>query len=158
MSEFEQETNINDKRASAAHRKSRLGLAVAGAAIVVGLGGWAGVAAAGSGPSKPAPTHPVHKWGEVTGILETGGGVAPGKISGIPGKVTLTSKDGRVYTVNVGKSGKFSVRVPVGTYRVAGYSPDITGRSGAEVPIKLSSPIAVTAGHTTTVQLGLFVA
>jgi hypothetical protein len=124
---------------------------------VLGLGGWAGVAAAGSSPSKPAPSHPTQRWGEVTGIMETGGGVAPGRVYGIPGKVTLTSKDGHIYTVKVAKSGKFSVAVPVGTYRVVGYSPDLTGRSGAETPIKAWSPTVVTAGHTTSVELGLFV-
>jgi hypothetical protein len=157
MSDLEQKMSINDGRRPAARRKSRLGLAVAGAALVIGLGGWAGVAAAGGSPAKKASSHAVHKWGEVTGTMETGGGVAPGHIYGIPGKVTLTSKDGHTYTVKVGKNGKFSVRVPVGTYRVVGYSPDITGRSGAEVPIKAWSPTVVTAGDTTTVELGLFV-
>jgi hypothetical protein len=156
MSELEQQTNISDGRPSAVRRHPRLRLAVAGAALVLGLGGWAGVAAAGSGPSKAA-SHPAQKFGEVTGIMETGGGVAPGKVYGIPGKVLLTLKDGHVYTVGVGKSGRFSVRVLVGTYQVVGYSPDITGQNGAEVPIKAWSPTVVTAGHTTLVELGVFV-
>jgi hypothetical protein len=156
MSELEQETNVNHRQPAAAPRHSRVRLAVAGAAIVLGLGCWAGVAAAGGSPSKPAPTHPAQKWGEVTGMMETGGGVAPGKVYGIPGKVILTPKNGRAYTVEVGKSGKFSVRVPVGTYQVVGYSPDITSQNGAEVPIKAWSPTVVTAGHTTMVELGVF--
>ena len=117
----------------------------------------AGVAAAEGSPPKQASSHAVHKWGEVTGTMETGGGVGPDHVSGIPGKVTLTSKDGHTYTVKVGKNGNFSARVLVGTYRVVGYSPYITGRRGAEVPIKGWSPTVVTAGDTATVELGLFV-
>jgi hypothetical protein len=152
----EQTTNLTAKPA-ALRRRSRVGLSVAAAAVVLGLGGWAGVAAAGSGPARPAPSPHVQKWGEVTGTMQTGGGVAPGRVHGIPGKVTLTAADGHVLTVEVGKSGDFSIRVPVGTYRVVGYSPDITGMDGKETPMRAYGPTVVTAGHTTTVELGLFV-
>ena len=96
-------------------------------------------------------------FGTVTGVLQETGVGALFKDAPLPGSVTLTSGGGQQYTVRVPNDGRFTLRVPIGTYTADGGSPDLrVGVTGAEVQCydlhtvivtKVSSaPIAVSCG------------
>jgi hypothetical protein len=109
----------------------------------------------------------------VTGrlVMEGGaigpGGQQPGERP-IPGTVTFTAAGHQPVTaghepvaVEVRDSGKFSVWLPPGRYRVAARSPDIqtiTG-SGKAVEQTCSQPqsVTVSARHTTTITIACIV-
>jgi hypothetical protein len=73
------------------------------------------------------------------------------------GSVVFTRGRHRVLVIRVGRSGTFAVRLPPGTYRVYGRSPQLTTvtDNGAEreSKITLAQPVIVTAGHTTKIVL-----
>jgi hypothetical protein len=74
------------------------------------------------------------------------------------GTVTFTAAGHRRVTIQVGSSGRFSVRLPSGTYQVSGGSPAIetsSGPSGSEQDLPCSQPLSATvaAGHTAAVTL-----
>jgi len=86
------------------------------------------------------------------------GGQQP-KVRPIPGLVEFTA-DHRVTKVPVGRSGRFSVSLPPGTYRVAGRSPRITQVSdtapdgeGRELPCSLPLSVTVTPHGSAAVTL-----
>jgi hypothetical protein len=118
----------------------------------------AGCAAAGG----QAPTT-----GHLAGrlIMEGGalgpGGQQPGERP-LSGTVTFTAAGHRRVTVQVGSSGKFSVRLPPGTYQVSGGSPFIetsSGSGGNEEELPCSQPLSakVNAGHTANVTVTCYV-
>jgi hypothetical protein len=85
---------------------------VVGAVLVAGCGG-AGQATQGT----------------VQGTFEQAGGpaiIVNGKtetpVSPLPGIVTFTGAGGQKFSVSVGKTGKFSTRLPAGSYAVSGAS------------------------------------
>jgi hypothetical protein len=97
--------------------------------------------------------------GHVTGklLMEGGpmgpGGQQPGERP-LSGTVTFTAAGHRPVAVRVGPSGKFSVGLQPGRYRVAGRSPDIetvtvSGRD-VEQTCTQSSSMIVGAGQTVT--------
>jgi hypothetical protein len=111
--------------------------------------------------------------GHVTGklVMEGGaigpGGQQPGERP-IPGTVTFTAAGHqpvtagfRPVTVGVRDSGKFSVWLPPGRYRVAGRSPDIqtVTASGKAVEQTCSQPqsVTVSARHTATITIACIV-
>lgn len=62
--------------------------------------------------------------GTVKGRLVRVGGPAPGLPVPLPGHVTATATGGTpAQTVAVGRDGKFSLNLPVGTYHFTGTSP-----------------------------------
>jgi hypothetical protein len=94
-----------------------------------------------AGCTAPAGQGPVT--GEVAGrLVRVGGPPGPGGQAGqqpMPGTVTFASAEHRV-TVRVGKSGRFSVQLPPGRYRVSG-------------PCSRPSPVTVTARRTAHVKI-----
>jgi hypothetical protein len=103
--------------------------------------------------------------GEVTGrlVMEGGplgpGGQQPGERS-IPGTVVFTAAGHRVVVVQVGRTGRFAVRLLPGRYHVSGTSPRITESSAGarrQLPCSQYRSVAVTAGHTATVTVACIV-
>jgi hypothetical protein len=86
------------------------------------------------------------------------GGQQPGERP-LSGTVTFTAAGHRRVTVQVGASGRFSVRLPPGTYQVSGGSPFIDTSSGNEQELPCSQPLSakVTAGHTANVTVTCYV-
>jgi hypothetical protein len=130
-------------------------------ACVLGVLALTGCAAAGA--AEHAASQPLtQSTGHVTGtlLLEGGplgpGGQQPGERP-IPGTVTFTTAGHRPVSVRVASSGKFSVSLPPGRYRVAGRSPDVetVTDSGKTVQDSYLEPwsVTVTARHTTAIQV-----
>jgi len=98
--------------------------------------------------------------GRLTGklVMEGGplgpGGVQPGERP-ISGTVTFTDVRHRQVTVQVASSGRFSVKLPPGRYRVSGRSPVIGTNSGSGASEPCSPPESATmaAGHTAAVTI-----
>jgi hypothetical protein len=111
----------------------------------------------------PATSRQAPAAGHLAGrlVMEGGplgpGGKQPGERP-LSGTVTFTAAGHRGVTVRVGSSGRFSVQLPPGTYRVSGGSPAIetsSGSSGKEQELPCSQPLSatVTAGHTSAVTV-----
>jgi hypothetical protein len=107
-----------------------------------------------------------HATGQVTGhlILE-GGAIQPGQnqppVRSIPGTVTFTETGHRPASIQVGNSGKFSVRLAAGRYKVSAKSPWIIGvnNNGRDVELPCSQPLSVTvkAGHSAAITVACIV-
>jgi len=73
--------------------------------------------------------------GTVKGILYVGMDpnllVGVGPNAGIPGTVTATAKSGVAHSFHVSSDGKFTLRLPPGTYTLTGVSPRF--HDGAEI-------------------------
>ena len=87
--------------------------------------------------------------GTVQGTFEQAGGpaiIVNGKaetpVSPLPGIVTFTGESGQKFSVSVGNSGKFSTRLPAGSYAVSGASGP-----GSSVPLTAR----VRAGETSRI-------
>jgi hypothetical protein len=84
-------------------------------------------------------------------FIQVGG---PGQIVGgrpaqprpvpMAGHVIARSQSGSVFTVTVGKSGRFEMLLPPGTYRLIGYSPMYPGPCAGESAIKVRTGKHVT--------------
>jgi hypothetical protein len=91
--------------------------------------------------------------GTVTGIfLMVGGPAGPGHPHGVrlplPGHVIATNIAGERITVSTGKSGRFTMLLPPGTYHLTGYSPQVyAGR--AEMRCTAVHAVHVKAGKST---------
>ena len=53
------------------------------------------------------------------------GGPAPGSAVPLPGRVEAREANGNVFSVMVGRHGRFRLSLPLGTYRITGHSPRI---------------------------------
>lgn len=74
---------------------------------------------ASPGPSGPPPA----VFGvKVRGVLVMVGGPAPGVRLPLPGHIVATTTAGRRFAGTVGKSGRFTIWLPPGTYQFTGYS------------------------------------
>jgi len=62
----------------------------------------------------------------------------------LPGLVIAVGSTGERFTVNVGRSGRFRLSVPAGSYRLAGYSP-MARSNGTEVRCSAGRPVLVKA-------------
>src|SRR5450432_860348 len=113
----------------------RLG-AVAGIIALLLLAGCTAASGLPSGPGQPSSSGhgSGHGLGSAEGtvigrLVREGGPLGPGGTQPaerlLPGSVQFTTAQGRSVVVQVGKSGRFSVRLPAGTYSVSGRSPDI---------------------------------
>lgn len=100
--------------------------------------------------------------GKVVGtFLRVGGPLGPGGTQPpdvpLSGTVQFTAAHRRTVAVWVGKSGRFSVWLPAGAYRVSGSSPSIVGllASGAEREdtCALEVPVTVLAGRALQVAV-----
>jgi hypothetical protein len=133
---------------------------VAACRVAVGLTGTclAGLLAACSSGPHPAATDPAglasagpasagsaSAEGTLTGHIYGVGGPAPGAPRPWPGTVTLTGP-GVHLAIGVGAGGRYSVRVPAGTYAVAGRSPLYQDGAGA---CRAAGPVTVASGHRT---------
>jgi hypothetical protein len=65
--------------------------------------------------------------------------------------VTFTSGSGRQYTVRVPDDGRFSLRVPTGTYTANGGSPHVLVRNATKAEVRCYAYrfVHVTTGSTT---------
>jgi hypothetical protein len=117
----------------------------------------AGCAAAGAQAPAAAIGHLAGRLVMEGGALGPGG-QQPGERP-LSGTVTFTAAGHRRVTVRVGSTGKFSVRLPPGTYQVSGRSPFIDTSSGNEQQLPCSQPLSakVTAGHTANVTVTCYV-
>jgi hypothetical protein len=137
-----------------------------GAAVVVPLvvGLMAGCAAAMAQPA--AGGHPAsHATGRVTGhLIMEGGAIQPGQnqppVRSIPGTVTFTETGHRPTSIQVGNSGKFSLQLAAGRYKVSAKSPRIIEvNNGHDLELPCSQPVSVTvkAGHSAAITVACIV-
>jgi hypothetical protein len=117
-----------------------------------------GAAGAQTGGNAPATGHLTGKL-----VMEGGplgqGGRQPGERP-IRGTVTLTAAGHRQVTVEVGRSGAFSLTLPPGAYQVSGRSPSVMEAvSGGERELPCSQPLSVTVipQRTATVTVACIV-
>lgn len=116
------------------NRQLRAPAAVIALALLAG-----GCSAASRGTGHRPHQHPgAAGRGTVTGKFEREGGpVNPKKpqpqIRPIPGTVRFTLDGRRVASVHVGRSGRFSLQLPPGTYDAVGRSPEILEVSNGAV-------------------------
>ena len=108
----------------------------------------AGSASAGSASAGSASAGSSAE-GTLTGHLYAVGGPAPGAPRPWPGTVTLIGP-GVHLAIGVGAGGRYSVRVPAGTYAVAGRSPLYQDGAGA---CRAAGPVTVASGHRTEVDV-----
>jgi hypothetical protein len=82
-------------------------------------------------------------------------------VRSIPGTVTFTETGHRPASIQVGNSGKFSVRLAAGRYKVSAKSPWIIGvnNNGRDVELPCSQPLSVTvkAGHSAAITVACIV-
>jgi hypothetical protein len=130
--------------------------------LVVGL--VAGCAAAMAQPVVAG--HPAsHATGQVTGhLIMEGGPIQLGQnqppVRSIPGTVTFTETGHRPASIQVGNSGKFSVRLAPGRYEVSAKSPRIIEvNNGHDLERPCSQPLSVTvkAGHSAAITVACIV-
>jgi hypothetical protein len=110
--------------------------------------------------------------GTVTGKLEMEGGpVSPRKLlprvrlRPIPGSVRFTLDGRQVALVRVGLSGRFSVRLPPGTYDAVGRSPKVEeardgtagGAGGQQIACSQPARVVVAPRHTVSVVVACIV-
>ena len=100
-------------------------LAACAAGPAVGHNGAAGQP--GQGPAQSAAPGQL---GTVTGVFHrVGGPLGPGgqqpKVVPLTGRMRFTRPGHPAVIVPVGRSGRFTVQLPLGTYRVTGITPDI---------------------------------
>ena len=113
------------------------------------LAGLLAACSSGPHPAGPATTSApaglASAEGTLTGHLYAVGGPAPGLPRPWPGTVTLTGP-GVHLAIGVGAGGRYSVRVPAGTYAVAGRSPLYQDGTRA---CRATGPVTVASGHRT---------
>ena len=78
----------------------------------------------------PAQSAPPGQLGTVTGVFHrVGGPLGPGgqqpQVVPLTGRMRFTRPGHPAVSVPVGRSGRFTVQLPPGTYRVTGITPDI---------------------------------
>jgi hypothetical protein len=111
----------------------------------------------GNGGGTPAGAGHKPKKGTISGELTmVGGAIGAGSQQPtprpIPGTVTFTSLRHGTFTVQVGSSGQFSMKLPVGSYHLTGRSPKVTS-GGTESPCV--RPAAVNVGVDDNVHVAV---
>lgn len=137
--------------------------AIAVAVVLLG-GGSAAAAAIMTEMAIPGSAAPVHASPPATGrvlgkFMRVGGPLGPDgqqpKAVPLSGTMRFTRTGHTATTVEVGKSGMFSIRLAPGRYRVVGRTPDIMGEPGnIEATCSLPGTLVVSAGlnrHITVV-------
>lgn len=128
--------------------------AVLGVPAVLLVSACAGTTAPGT-TAPVAADSAVHGTGTVRGIYEMAGGpIQPGSqppVRPLPGVVIFQNRDAKV-SVRAGRTGRFSVRLPAGSYAVSGRSPSVREQlpGGRLTEGRCSSPLTVRvlAGQT----------
>ncbi len=89
--------------------------------------------------------------GTVTGIFVRIGGPAPVGPSGdgvpLPGNVVAAGTTGKRFTARTGKSGRYTMTLPPGTYHLTGHSPEV-GSNGHQMRCFAEHPVQVKAGRS----------
>jgi hypothetical protein len=106
-----------------------------------------------------------HATGQVTGhLIMEGGAIQPGQnqppVRSIPGTVTFTETGHRPTSIQVGNSGKFSLQLAAGRYKVSAKSPRIIEvNNGHDLELPCSQPVSVTvkAGHSAAITVACIV-
>jgi hypothetical protein len=101
-------------------------LAACAAGSAAGHHGAAGQAGQGLAQSAPPPA----RLGTVTGVFHrVGGPIGPHgqqpKVVPLTGRMRFSRRGHPAVIIPVGRSGRFTVQLPPGTYRVTGITPDI---------------------------------
>src|SRR5689334_24796759 len=101
-------------------------LAASATRPAAGHGGTAGQAGQGTVQGSPPPD----QLGTVTGVFHrVGGPLGPGgqqpKVVPLTDRMRFTRPGHPAVSVPVGRSGRFTIQLPPGTYRVTGITPDI---------------------------------
>jgi hypothetical protein len=116
-------------------------------------GGPAGQAGQGTVQSSPPPDH----LGTVTGVFHrVGGPLGTGgqqpKVVSLTGRMRFSRPGHPAVSVPVGRSGRFTIQLPPGTYRVTGITPDIVEvrSNGRQLDGRCHGPqdLRVRAGRT----------
>ncbi len=114
-----------------------------------------GVAIASTGHGAPVQARARYAAdGRVTGKFErVGGPLGPGgqqpPVVPLTGTMRFARAGHRTVRVHVGKSGKFSVRLAPGSYRVSGRTPQIEQEPGnIEATCRLHGKVKVSGGRT----------
>lgn len=80
------------------------------------------------------------------------GGQQPGR-QRIPGVITITAAGHQTRRVRAGHSGRFSVLLPAGRYRLCGAAQRSAGPGGAAPRCALPRQVTIRAGRATTVTV-----
>jgi hypothetical protein len=86
--------------------------------------------------------------GTVTGVFLMVGGPGPGVHIRLPGRVIATNRPGQHFTVTVRTRGFFTIKLPPGTYQLAGYSPRVHVNN-KEMRCTAGHPVHVHTGRST---------
>jgi hypothetical protein len=101
--------------------------------------------------------HHATELGWVTGKFERVGGPIQqdGKTLtvALPGTVTFTPAHGRAARVQVGKSGRFAIKLVPGSYRVSGQSPLVGESGGRSASCSLQLTITVSGGQSQQIKV-----
>jgi hypothetical protein len=120
---------------------------------------------AGCAAAMAQPVVDGHVTGRVTGrLVMEGGPIQPNgqqPVRPIPGTVTFTETGHRPTSIQVGTSGKFSVRLAPGRYKVSAKSPRIieVDPAGHDHELPCSQPLSVTvkAAHPAAITVACIV-
>lgn len=122
---------------------------VATFALVTGLSLFTASCASSVTPTgKPGLFDRSSPTGTVKGVFEMVGGPPGAGPDLVPGTVTLSGPGGTV-NVEVGSSGHFAIRLPVGRYRIEGHSPIYESGQG---PCN-GGDVHIRIGHMTRVDV-----
>ncbi len=88
----------------------------------------------------------------VHGTFVRVGGPAPGAAVPLPGSITARASNGRTFTAAAGRSGRFTLSLPPGSYLVTGRSPLLqSGRLACAATGRLRVSRGKAAGPVTVV-------
>jgi hypothetical protein len=142
-------------------KRLRAGIGIAAVLLLTGCN--AAVGQPSSGGQGSGTGHGLDRsTSTVTGrLLREGGPLGPGgaqpAVRMLTGTVQFAAERGRPIVVQVGKSGRFSVQLPTGTYNVVGRSPQImeVSADGAqhETPCSVPTHVTVTAPRPAKVNV-----
>ncbi len=90
-------------------------------------------------------------------MVREGGPLGPGgqqpSRQRIPGVITITGAGHQPRRVRAGHSGRFSMLLPAGRYRLCGAAPRNAGPGGAAARCALPRQVTIRPGRTTTVTV-----
>jgi hypothetical protein len=90
---------------------------------------------------------PAAALGTVAGTLVRVGGPAPGAAVPLRGQVVALNAAGVRIAAAVGRSGRYRLALPPGTYQLSGHSP-LVHVNGAEMLCTAARAVHITAGQT----------
>jgi hypothetical protein len=108
------------------------------------------IAASVSLASCSSPNAPPGPTGTLTGTLQAVGGPSGVGPRALSGQVTARRSNGARDIISVGRNGRFSVPIPVGTYTISAQSPQY---DGGTADCNASGLVTVTKGLTSSVKI-----